>query len=660
MNSKDGASFDSPFESKLHAGSAEMRDLRYGYCSYRPRWLQRMNGIRGCVAWFCVAYCFSSMLGGFIGVVTSTLEKRFHFSSSQSSLISGACEVGILPVVLAVGFFGDRIHRPFVCAMGLLVSATGCLFFVVPQFSIPFDDPWRKDDSKNPTTLCLTNATPASSCSTATAEGLSSYLPIFIVGSALMGVGLTTIAALGVTFMHDCSTRRKFGIYAGILSAMSIVGPAMAYLGGGYMLSINVDFWTVTENETGLTSKDSRWIGAWWLPFAIAAVLCTLSTIPILGYPRDLPGAAEIRKARTSEAHDGKIDDSNSVARMARIESCGEFKQVFRGVCTNPTYVCLTLFVCSVSVVVAGFTAFGPKSLEVNFSLTAAMSAAIYGVVILPAGAGGTIVGGILIQNLNLTCRQIILAQTVLCAFFACSMSALFLTCNPLLFAGVNMAYDTNATSMSGWHSLVDSCNVECECRNVAYNPVCSHDNVMYYSPCHAGCRSMSDDGETKHFYNCSCIVDPAEGGSAEATSRPCSGNLCPGSVLFLFVFFFAVVAMFMCISLNISATLRCVNRNQAAFAFGVQNLLIRFPGTILGPIFFGMAFDRACIQWQRDPCGEVENCIAYDNRPLSLYLFLTCLTASLVSLAALVLALLLYRPPVLDEGSNNAEPNSA
>ena len=34
------------------------------------------------------------------------------------------------------------------------------------------------------------------------------------------------------------------------------------------------------------------------------------------------------------------------------------------------------------------------------------------------------------------------------------------------------------------------ACNAGCGCSQVDYNPVCGRDNVMYYSPCYAGCST--------------------------------------------------------------------------------------------------------------------------------------------------------------------------
>ena len=39
--------------------------------------------------------------------------------------------------------------------------------------------------------------------------------------------------------------------------------------------------------------------------------------------------------------------------------------------------------------------------------------------------------------------------------------------------------------------SLLSECNKDCGCTTSGYEPVCDHSNVVYFSPCHAGCSSI-------------------------------------------------------------------------------------------------------------------------------------------------------------------------
>ena len=54
-----------------------------------------------------------------------------------------------------------------------------------------------------------------SHCSEFNEESLSYYLPVFIIGRLLVGMGSTPVLSVGVNYMDDCSTKEKFATYAG-------------------------------------------------------------------------------------------------------------------------------------------------------------------------------------------------------------------------------------------------------------------------------------------------------------------------------------------------------------------------------------------------------------------------------------------------------------
>ncbi|PKU30207.1 solute carrier organic anion transporter family member hypothetical protein [Limosa lapponica baueri] len=59
--------------------------------------------------------------------------------------------------------------------------------------------------------------------------------------------------------------------------------------------------------------------------------------------------------------------------------------------------------------------------------------------------------------------------------------------------AGVTQMYDRSA--LPGGHlNLTAACNAECGCLQETYSPVCGSNDIMYYSPCHAGCKEVSEN----------------------------------------------------------------------------------------------------------------------------------------------------------------------
>jgi len=41
--------------------------------------------------------------------------------------------------------------------------------------------------------------------------------------------------------------------------------------------------------QTSLTMQDSRWVGNWWLGFAIFGAICVFWSVWLLGFPKEFP-----------------------------------------------------------------------------------------------------------------------------------------------------------------------------------------------------------------------------------------------------------------------------------------------------------------------------------------------------------------------------------
>lgn len=88
-------------------------DLRYGCGGARPAWLQWLNNIVGVVTLFCAANFMLNFTNGLVGVVLSTIERRFDLTSSQSSWIAAGYEFGPIPILILISIFGNRSARKF-------------------------------------------------------------------------------------------------------------------------------------------------------------------------------------------------------------------------------------------------------------------------------------------------------------------------------------------------------------------------------------------------------------------------------------------------------------------------------------------------------------------------------------------------------------------
>ena len=52
--------------------------------------------------------------------------------------------------------------------------------------------------------------------------------------------------------------------------------------------------------QTSLTIQDKRWVGNWWIGFAIFGAICVLWSIWLLGFPKEFPLTKKRRELEVS------------------------------------------------------------------------------------------------------------------------------------------------------------------------------------------------------------------------------------------------------------------------------------------------------------------------------------------------------------------------
>lgn len=292
-----------------------------------------------------------------------------------------------------------------------------------------------------------------------------------------------------------------------------------------------------------------------------------------------ISGSWELQQEKVSEAHNGSTSKKSSNPNLSKM---GGITKALFALLKNPTLFFLNLAGASEGLIIAGFAAFLPKLIENQFSVTAIRSALIMGIITVPAGGGGTFLGGYLVKKFNLNCSGIIkmcLISTIIGGFFT---ACFFVTCPNLTFAGVTSSYfpqifeqlPMNAVSEgSVGHSMIDfnrieavenrfqldsDCNKMCSCSRQNYDPICGIDGVMYYSPCHAGCTKEISMDNSKVYLDCECILAPnrTEDPGFDAINTMCNTS-CSNLWYFVSLSFFLMLFTFLATMPALSATLR-------------------------------------------------------------------------------------------------------
>ncbi|XP_049773044.1 solute carrier organic anion transporter family member 4A1 isoform X2 [Schistocerca cancellata] len=643
-------------------GGGGSSDARCGWCFFRPRLLQRFRTAKWVLFWLCWAGAMQGMVvNGFVNVVITTIERRFGLRSSQSGLVAGGYDIASFACLVPVTYLGGRAgaSKPRWLGAGVALMGLGSLLFAAPHFAVgPYRGAAHRADTCAPH-----NATDAlGSCreQSAESEHLSSYVWLFLLGQLLHGAGASPLYTLGVTFIDENVSKKMSSVYLGIYYTTAIIGPALGYVLGGQLLKIYTDVLTVNPAEMGLTQDSNVWVGAWWIGFVLAAFVCLALAVPLLAFPPALPGSAALRAQKVSEAHGN--------CRVEAFSKVREMPRALRHLVANPTFFFLNLAGASEGLLIAGFAAFLPKLIENQFSVNATWAAMLMGLITVPAGGGGTFLGGYLVKRLSLHCAGIIklcVAATLVAAGFT---ACFFLTCPNLRYAGITAPYAADSSSPVTALGLDSSCNAQCGCSAAQFDPVCGADGVMYYSPCYAGCRSEVLLSNVKVYTDCACISDagrnltdlwPEAGdGYFQAENRMCASE-CPYLWPFVVLAFCTMFFTFLSTMPALSATLRCVQDDQRSFALGIQWIKVRLIGTIPAPMVFGALIDETCLQWF-ESCHERGACQVYDNTYMGRYMLALAFIGKAASLLFFFLAWWFYVPPSgLNQALQAATPTS-
>ncbi|XP_038051922.1 solute carrier organic anion transporter family member 4A1-like [Patiria miniata] len=637
--------------SKEEDANEDVECVPYGWLSIRPKWLQFLNNPKGYLVFLCWFVFVQGMaVNGFISVIISTLERRFVLPSVQSGSISSCYDFSVMIIIIFVTYLGESSHKPKWLGTGAFIFVLGSLVFMLPHFITP-----EYDVTPSEVDTCDPTRPTANTCLEGDSS-LSNYFWMFVAAQALHGIGASPLFTLGVTYLDENVRPASLSIYIGIFQAVSTLGPAVGYLVGGLFLGIWTDF--PKEPPGGIADDHPLWVGAWWLGSVMPACLGILMVLPLLGFPRYLKDHKKVAALRVVENQKGTDFKSRSETEGVA-GGIKDFPVAVWTLVKNAPFMFICLGLITESMILSSISAFGPKLLESQFSVSSGSSAIIAGMVVIPSGLIGALIGGFLVKKFNLMFRGMILLCIATLSVSLVLMAGFFFNCPSLRFAGVNTYYNNTSLDYKGVFDLASQCNSNCSC-DTSYNPVCGDNNIMYYSSCHAGCTEKLDKNADGYqtFSGCGCVsaneTDARNGAVAGECSIDC-GNLWG----FIVVVFAMALFAFVAVVPTVTATIRCVSHTQRAFALGVQSLLYRALGTVPGPIIFGSIIDQSCILWETS-CDGARQCWLYNNGEMSLNVFILLASLKLGSCIFYILCYMTYRAPSSAEEGKDSDVKMA
>lgn len=148
----------------------------------------------------------------------------------------------------------------------------------------------------------------------------------------------------------------------------------------------------------------------------------------------------------------------------------------------------------------SGYITFLTKYLEVQYNKTASEGTIVTGPLSIIGITGGFILSGWFISKYRPPPKYVFFWNVIL---------GCFVMAGQFTYMVVQCDYSDSLQSSANF-SLQSTCNSNCYCDQVKYNPVCdTSTGTTYFSPCHAGCSQWNQS--LSAFTHCQCAASTTE-----------------------------------------------------------------------------------------------------------------------------------------------------
>ncbi|XP_067682433.1 solute carrier organic anion transporter family member 4C1-like [Haliotis asinina] len=601
---------------------------RYGWHGFKPSFLQKFNKIGVfvfCALVLCVTEGFT--VNGIASAALPHLEKQFGLESSKSALITSSQDIGALAVVLFVSFIGGRYNKASWVAAGSLISAVGSLLFMVPHMAT--NAPLKSSSgSASVSTICnLQNSTSGSGPASSGDSGLSHYLGVFMIAQMIHGVGFTPMLSLGTAYIDENAEPAKAAVYVGMTYGAAAVGVSIGFFAGGQLTEkFYVDFDRIDQTSLDFGPRDPRWIGGWWIGFIISVVLFASASLPLFGFPRAIPGSEKHRRDLEEDVAD---QEKRSVLTVIK-DTVGDFFKAVLKFLGNVELIFLSLGGAAEALIILGVGAFAFKYLAEMYDMPFDQAGYLLGGLIL-FSAFGMVLGGILIRGFHLEGLGMARLNVGLCVLSSVLGFAVLAKCPNVRLAGMEIPYPGESSVGTN----IATCQGSCDCSRQAFNPVCGADDIVYYSPCHAGCINQNSLGPLATYGNCSCVEHSMNSTTNDVISTAVKGRCdidCNNLYVLAPLLFLMLLSVLTTTTPVSMATLRCVDPQLKPFALGFQWMLMRLLGSIPGPVLIGFVLDSSCEIWSPPSSDGTRFCMLYNKDRMSIGVFAWWIVVNIIA----------------------------
>ncbi|XP_047468912.1 solute carrier organic anion transporter family member 74D-like [Penaeus chinensis] len=642
INSSDTKAKEQEEVGQLLHDEEDVKDTRCGIGSFKPNWLQVLARKEVYLMVYCLVGMVQGMFFTYTVSVISTIEKRFKLTSKQTGAILTGNDISQVMLSLFLGYYGNYGHRPRWMAVGVMCAAASGFGAALPHFlygpgedALALTRPAVSSASSSAFSLDGDNGTethavgeqelcfshPEENCGADGGGGGGAYMGaiiLFFFSQFFVGIAISIFYSIGVTYLDDNISKKTYPVYYSVSFMLRILGPVLGFFVGGKCLST----WIDPKEVPALTTKDPRWLGAWWIGYLFIGSGLIFSGSLLFLFPRKLPATLrrEAKRVLRQAEKDRKEGGDRGLTYFASLAKQSKeaqerptlpnLKKALKRLFTNKIWVG-NLFNTTVYVLAAsGYWNFKPKYLENQFRKSSTEANYYTGIASLVSLVLGTGLGGAVLRWAQPGPRFVTGYNIFITLLYVCSyVSLMFIGCPKLQVIG----------PVEG--SPIPACSSTCGC-SAKYSPVCSQDQTtLFYSPCYAGCTVANASASPIVYSNCRCITNATIQDDYSAQNSTLFGTATSGYCPEPCSNFFKYIII-QCIVKTIASTgrvgsslihLRSVSDEDKGLALGLLTVFISFFGFIPAPIMMGAIIDSACLVWDSS-CGKTGNCWLYDS----------------------------------------------
>nr|XP_011721703.1 solute carrier organic anion transporter family member 6A1 [Macaca nemestrina]XP_011721704.1 solute carrier organic anion transporter family member 6A1 [Macaca nemestrina] len=593
------------------------------------------NNICCFMVFYCILVLCQGVVFGLTDVSIGNVQREYSLKTIEKLALELSYDISSGLVAMFIAFYGDRKKVTWFVASSFLIGLGSLLC------ALPFINEEKNKSKVGIEDIC-TEIKVVSGCQSSDASFQSKYLYFITLGQTMQGIAGMPLYILGTTFIDENVATHSAGIYVGIAECTSMIGYGMGYVIGAPLVKVPENSTSAT-NTTG-TNGSTEWLWTWWIRFLSAALVAWFTLIPLSCFPHNMPGSTRIKAAKHKQRHwfDSKLKD------LQVGTSIKDLCAVVWILMKNPVLICLSLSKATEFLVIIGAAEFLPIYLENQFMLTPPVATILAGLVLIPGGALGQLLGGIIASTLEMSCKALmrfIMATSVISLILLMFIS--LVRCNPLQFAGINEDYDGEGQL----GNLTAPCNEKCRCSSSVYSSICGRDDIEYFSPCFAGCMYSKALNRKKTYYNCSCIKEglitaDKEGDFIDARRGKCDAKCYKLPLFVAFIFSTLVFSGFSGVPIVLTI-MRIVPVQLRSLALGICYVVLRIFGTIPGPSIFKMSGENSCIFRDVNECGHTGRCWIYNKTRMAYLLVGISFLCKLCTIIFTTTAFFMYKRQV-------------